>query len=213
MWIALVTSFLINAEENKQLRVAVIDGGFSETISSLVKLCEPVKVIKTETQSHFFIGHGTSVVGLIDYYKGNKTNVCYILIAHMGVIDNFSESINYANERNADVINISASGDGSDKQEYEALKNFLFKDKKRRVFVASGNKRKNLNQNCDVYPACYKLKRIQVISNNKDYANRLSKAILSDKDGSEFKVFGLFEIGGTSGSTAIETGRYLNGTN
>lgn len=212
MWITLLLSLLINAQENKQVRVAVIDAGFAQNISKLVNLCGPVKIIKTRSTSEF-ISHGTSVVGLIDYYKGNKTKVCYILVAHMGNVESFAESINYANQQNADVINISASGYSRDEKEYIALKDFLFKDKKRLVFISAGNSKNNLNKKCDVFPACYKLQRIKVVSNKEYYSNRLNKSIVSDKDGSEFKIFGEYTISGTSGSTAVETGRYLNDAN
>jgi hypothetical protein len=211
MWITLLLSLLINAQENKQVRVAVIDGGFASNIGSLVKLCGPVKVIKTKDRKDF-IEHGTTVVGLIDYYKGNKVNVCYILIAHMGT-QSFTDSINYANNQNADIINISAMGLYPINSEYEAIKNFLFKDKKRLIFTAAGNTRYNLNKDCISFPSCYRLLRIKSVTNNKEYSNTLDKSIISDKDGREFKVFGTYEIGGTSGSTAIETGKYLNETN
>lgn len=211
MWIALLLSLFINAQENKQVRVAVIDGGFTQNISKLVNLCGPVKIIQTE-DSRDFIDHGTGVVGLIDYYKGNKVNVCYILIAHMGT-KSFADSINYANKQNADIINISAMGFYPVNAEYDAIKNFLFKDKKRLIFVAAGNTRYDLNKKCDSFPSCYRLLRIKSVSNNKSYSNILNKSIVSDKDGSEFKVFGTYLMGGTSGSTAIETGRYLSETN
>jgi hypothetical protein len=205
MWLLIFLSFFVKAE-NKQLRVAVIDGGYINGIEKQLKMCEDTpQVINISTNnSLFFKRHGTNIAGLIQRYAGN-TNYCFILIGGIEDSGLITDSINLAIKNKADIINLSADGENFSLTEYNAIKKFISLGGV--FFTAAGNKFKDLNKNCNTYPACYKL-NIKVISNKDPYANKHDKFIISDKNGEGEIVFDI-ELMGTSQSTAIETGRYI----
>lgn len=200
----LMTIFVSSA---KEIRVAVIDGGFDPFISSKVKTCEKSepKVFGT-TDDPLYVKHGTNVAGLIQKYAGVKKEYCFILV--VGLITKYSliDSLQYAIDQKADIINISGGGYGWDRREFMNIMYAL--EKGITIFASVGNEGKNLNARCSYYPICYD-PRIKAVGNKEEYANKLDRAIISDKDGAGEKVLGV-ELHGTSQSTAIETGRYIS---
>lgn len=198
----LVTIFVSNAKET---RVAVIDGGFDPFITSKLNVCdkEMPKIFGKITEHG--IQHGTNVAGLIQKYAGKKHKYCFILITGLTSQRSLNQALQYALDKKADIINISGGGYKPNKKENKLVLKLL--DNKVIIFAATGNNSIDLNKDCYFYPACYD-KRIKAVTNSEHYANKLNRAIISNKDGSGDTVFNI-ELYGTSQSTAIETGRFL----
>lgn len=192
-----------------ELRIAVIDGGFNQTVIDSVRHCDDRKEVRyiAKSKNKMYIQHGSNVVGLIEKYAGDKSNYCFILISGIEGATSSIKSIAWAIYRKADVINYSASGKENSKLEYELIKRFL-KKSENKYFCSTGNGGTNLNKNCTEYPSCYTNVNISRVTHLLGKGNQHKEAIISDKDGSGESVYGI-EMRGTSQSTAIETGRYI----
>lgn len=204
--ILFLLSLMIQAKE--PIRVAVIDSGFNPYVVNKLNLCDnlPVKTFGNPI-SYRQVEHGTNVVGLIEKYAKNKSKFCFILIRGLYTTKSTVDSIYYAIKVKAHVINYSGTGSYESEDEYNAIYAFLKTGGK--FFASAGNDSKDLDKKCDAFPACYRTLNIKVVTNKETYSNKYSKAIVSDKDGTNDNVYDT-ELNGTSQSTAIETGKYIS---
>lgn len=116
-------------------------------------------------------GHGTHVAGLIkrEFLENRGDSFSHLELLPLRYTrgdgknskDSFLKALFYAIEQNVQVINISASGRGFSKAEFDLLK----KAEERRILVvvATGNKRPG-SANYRSYPASYHLKNITAVS-------------------------------------------------
>lgn len=150
----LLTTFLYASDP---IKVGVIDSGL-DIKNTKVKLCNYGH--KNFTNEKWTSGdeHGLNVSGIIDDNAKN-TDYCQVIIKFYGK-DNldsgerFIKALEYANNINLDIINISVTGKTFIKEEKDAIENLL--NKGVIVVVAAGNDASSLTKSkCDFYPACY----------------------------------------------------------
>jgi hypothetical protein len=202
---------MLFVQAKEPMRVAVIDSGFNPYVVEKLHRCDNLQVKSFGNPTTYKqIEHGTNVAGLIEKYAKNKSKFCFILIRGLYTTKSTIESIRYAILMKANIINYSGTGKYESKEEHQAILDFLNTGGK--FFTATGNDSKNLDKECSAFPACYSSLKINVITNRESYSNKYSKAFISDKDGKNENVYDT-EMTGTSQSTAIETGRFINESN
>lgn len=192
--------------EAKTIKIAVIDTGLTPAIQTCPDgsydfiTDKPGVGIDT-------VGHGTAMAKIIKNFAGKKD---FCLISYK-VFDGMNgnsiyihRAIEMAIEDHVDIINMSLTGPEYDKGEYFALKKAVAAGIK--IFIASGNDKKNLNKVCDTYPACYKGINFVVVGTSDIGTKANYGTVISQKE-----YFCSEHLCGTSISTAIATGKYING--
>ncbi len=170
--IATAFSLGMSFAEAKVIRVAVIDTGFNmeNKYTWDIPLCKKHYDFREKKPqlAKDYIGHGTQMAAIIARRAGVEAKYCIISINYhtfpymnAGVV---AQAIEKAIKMKAHVINMSLEGHRHHQLEHNAL---LKAGKKGiRMFVAAGNARHsvytsggkgiNLNEKCNVYPACYR---------------------------------------------------------
>lgn len=191
------------------IKVAVIDTGLDITKAKNLKLCNEGHKDFTGQGIMDTHGHGTNVAGIIS--EGNQNiDYCMIIIKYYNPesgnnIDRFVASLLHVSKLDVDIVNISTSGTGKNNIERDIIRGLL--DNGTIVNAAAGNSNKNLNKDCDHFPACYD-KRIFVIGNKGNRSNYGSKVVDYVIDGNNKESLGK-TLSGTSQSTAIFTSRSI----
>ena len=207
---------------SKTITIAVVDTGIDAATNT--KLCKYghksfVDLYPLRDNG----GHGTHVAGLIKKYAG-KGNYCIVSVKwwapHLPpevASENMRRAIAYANNINADFINVSGGGNTPSSGERAVVEQAL--NRKATFVVAAGNEYSNLDNQCDYFPACYD-KRLVVVGNLHDsiqlnrepssnfgsYVNRweVGTNVVSDFPGKRKAV-----LTGTSQAAAIATGKLV----
>jgi subtilisin family serine protease len=191
-------------------RIAVIDTGISTKQLNSDYMCKDMPVFTVNNRTGLdYNGHGTNVVGLIAE-RIDKTKYC-ITSYSMTPGNSTSEYMYFLRkvlEHGAVGVNISLEGPFVIEGEAELLEKITEKAK---VFVAAGNAEVDLDEQCNAYPACYRLqnKKINVVGNRRffwKYSN-YGDIVNIWKDGVN-KGFPVFT--GSSQSTAIATGEFFS---
>lgn len=153
----------------KEIRIAVLDSGFTKGKYSDVKLCNEGHKDFTGTGLEDTVGHGSHIANVIaDRLK--DVDYCIIIIKFltkpqtlMGSIYRSTAAFHHAILVKADYINYSAGGTLEDPDERSMIAAAIYRNIK--VFVAAGNESANLDKNCEFYPACYKIPGLRVVGN------------------------------------------------
>ena len=195
--------------ESHTLRVAVIDTGYN--INGKAIICNSGNYdVMTDTPviAPDQWGHGTEMINIIsDYAKGDY---CIIVIRvfnnHSGETKTITKGIYKAIEAHADVISESiGSVIVKNRNEHEAL--IIAHKRGIKVFLSSGNEGVNLDNDCYLYPVCYKDTGVIVVGSDDDKrANKGKIVTIKEK-------FCIKETCGTSASTAIAVGKYIREKN
>lgn len=204
----------------KTIRIAVIDSGFNQEYKSETVLCKDGHydfVSETKTIGADELNHGTIIARLIAK-QITIDNYCIVIykVFHLtptgprvepGIL---GRALDLAAKSNIDIINFSISGRGFNQAEYEGL----LKLKGKRITVAAGNNGLNLDNRCDIYPACYKGIENKIVvgaldSNNERLTRSNYGSIVSSWELGEFVVDEQV-VKGTSFATAIETAKIAN---
>lgn len=214
-FVILIASILTYSSEakipiipKKFIKVAVIDTGINLNVK--VPLCETGhKSFVPNEGLEDNIGHGSNISGLIDE-NAHSDAYCQIIIKYYSSdgeenLNASAEAFQYALTLNVDIINYSSGGYGTSVLEHTSIQKALKKGIT--VVVAAGNDGKNLDKECDVYPACYPEKDIVVVGNVSKYSN-YGKIVDLYVNGNN-KHSGGYTMSGTSQSTAIVTGRII----
>lgn len=169
------------------------------------------------------VGHGTNVFGLISDTINPKTHcIASYKVTSAGhgeqsVIYNTVNAIYKAIRIGAVSINISMSGkDSQSESEYRAMSMAL--DNEIKIVVAAGNDSAELSKyNCNVYPACYKLRFLQ--EKHKKVKNYFVVGCSSIPFSNKGEVIDLFEnrcsrvgspsMSGTSQAAGVFTGKLI----
>lgn len=154
-------SLLIAIPVQAKLKVAIIDSGLDKDYTTNLRACDSGHFDFTRNEEKIGednIGHGTKIAYLIKEYSKNNNNYCILVykiftFRHLGSTPP-ADAINMAIKNDANILNISFDGLTFDANEYIALKKAS--DKGIIIFAAAGNKAKNLDENCNNYPTCYK---------------------------------------------------------
>lgn len=190
----------------KPIKVAVLDTGFDMSYRFFANLCPGEHKDFTGTGLNDTYDHGTNVTGVIVGHAGKSTEYCIVIIK---VYDNkseqkYTEGLRYAYTIGADIINI--SGGGPDQIIFEKLIINKILDKGITVIAAAGNERKDLDQSCNYYPACYD-HRIIVVGADAYYSNK-GRIVDIIESGERMLGFGRL-MRGTSQATAVVTGKMI----
>jgi subtilisin family serine protease len=152
-----------------ELKVAIIDTGLDTNDSRfLFNLCGKGHKDFTRTGLRDTNGHGTHVAGLIQAHAGDSP-YCLLIIKYYddaaSVGENnraFTDSIKYAADQGADIVNISGGGLTPDYEERSVIESHP----EITYVVAAGNNDFNMdNPRTRSYPAGYGFRNIQVVGN------------------------------------------------
>lgn len=206
--ILILLTFLcsFNALAETLVKVAVIDTGLDMKYSKSVPLCRDGHKDFTGEGLNDNNGHGTNIVGLIvNSYK--PTGYCIVLIKAFSrdpQVQYVTQALEYAEQIQANIINLSGGGPNPIKREREVVMRLL--DKNIILSVAAGNDNVNLDEDCNYYPACYD-PRIYVVGNSNGRSN-YGKVVDIWYNGQNKTEFGVTRSG-TSQSTAQFTSQLL----
>ncbi len=190
------------------VRVAVIDTGINYTRAR--NLCPAGHKDFTGKGLYDANGHGTNVSGLIDKNVGSR-NYCQVIIKYFhdkgdeyNVVFTSNQAFSHAIDMGVDIINFSSVGFAPNKLERELVKKAL--DRGIIIITPSSNRNLNLDDFCNVFPACYD-ERIVVIGNSEGPTGkgRIVDAYVSGKNKYAWGV----TMSGASQATAITTGKYI----
>lgn len=215
------------SHNNQQVtRVALVDTGLDvDDIRFKNHICPEVGEDFTGEGLADIHGHGTHVAGLIEQYSGDK-NYCLIILKYYSERDpafinaqQFLRALESLQTYKPDVVNISVNGPvplSGEKAIFASLPNTKF-------FTSAGNDGKDLDVLCDTYPACYakELKNITVVGNKNGRFSNYGSVVGLWIDGNSVESTypysldptGKHQLTGTSMSTAIATGQYVNKLN
>jgi subtilisin len=219
----------------KQIKVAVIDTGISESMLKSPTLCE--------TGHKTFAGmsildnnnHGTHVSSLIDQNAKNffvgvdgsdeklqsiKIDYCQIIIkfydpkSTSNSLESTIQSFNYAIEQKVDIINYSAGGLKPSIREKKAVIKAL--DAGIIVVVAAGNEGSDLNEK-GYYPALYDSRLIVVgnlekpkqIAKSSNFGSKVTSWEIGTNVLGKLKDGSYGMLTGTSQAAAIKTGKLI----
>lgn len=212
----------LNSNVENRVKVAVIDTGLNLKDSRFKDvLCKDGHKDFTDTVIDDRHGHGTHVAGLIKM-NASSDKYCLLILKYWkddsNPFINTSRSITawkYAIDQGAKIINYSSGGDIFSKLEYtliESNPDVLF-------IVAAGNDNEMLNSFYKYYPASYNLPNIIVVGSVDDKGNKANfsnygKRVNFVDRGVDVKSYnigdGFIRMSGTSMSTAIVTGKFIN---
>jgi len=166
MWVTVLLFFMLAITAKAEVRIAVIDTGLNVAAVN-VKVCadSAKSFVSNEGPYSDLHGHGTEVTRIVSESIPKTIPFCIIPIK-VGNATGFilplhiAQGIDYAVEKKADVVNISISGSMYFEVEALAVRRAL--NKGVILVIAAGNNSKNLNTNCNAFPACYD-PRIEVV--------------------------------------------------
>lgn len=209
----------------KQLRVAVVDTGMDLKDPRFKGvLCPSGHKNFTDEPWENSLPHGIHVAGLIKQHA-KKSNYCLIIIKVFSRVSTgrqdairTAQGLYYAGFLEVDAVNYSGGGSTFYEPEYTVIKEnpgVLF-------IVAAGNEGKDLDINGNnYYPASYSkyLNNVFVVGNleqdgKRHFTSNYGNVVKFWNVGTNLISFGpngtLLKMTGSSQSTAVQTGKYIN---
>jgi subtilisin family serine protease len=190
------------AAAKELIRVAVIDTGVA--LNRNLPFCKDGHLDFTgegDGDSHDLL-HGTNVAGLIS--KSYNGTFCIVILKAFGSNDKgYIKALKEAYQKNYDIVNLSLSGYSYLKEEDVLIRAML--NQGQIIVAAAGNKAKNLDLGCVVFPACLD-KRILVVSGKNKLRFNYGKIVDIYAPAENQEAEGII-LSGTSQATAIVTGK------
>lgn len=162
MFIGILFAGLVCAKEHKDTRihVAVIDTGVNVKLAHLY-MCKDGHKDLTGKGLNDVHGHGTNVAGVLAKTMNTNTH-CLQIIKWYHDSSKMSEpyqklmedALDTAHRYNAKYINMSLSGAGPIASEFALMSVLLSEGTE--IYVSAGNNSRNLDVNCNAFPACYR---------------------------------------------------------
>lgn len=188
------------------IKVAILDSGVNAY--SGLKLCPTGHydfISNTPTVGADPIGHGTNEVTIISKYA-KDADFCFLIYKIFNKkqgnksIDLFALAIKAAIKNGANIISIAVDSNyESDDKELKAYE--LAREKGIEIIISAGNRSKDLDSNCNLYPICYPVSMTRV--GNKGLQSNRGKIVeVLEAECEE-------GFCGTSASVAIFTGKVL----
>lgn len=150
---------------SRTIRIGVIDSGLrADKLSREVRICSEGNrdILKQVDGLGYQEEHGSIVAQVLaEELKG--LDYCLVIITGFaqGNHPMIQEGVKYLRSIGIDVINLSIAGYEFSYDEYDEMKNFT--EGAGVAFVAAGNRKQNLGEFCNTFPACYRLKGIWVV--------------------------------------------------
>jgi subtilisin family serine protease len=198
--------------------VAVLDSGLNlqdERFKSL--LCKSGHRDFSGYGISDYNGHGTHVTGLIKRYAGER-GYCLVIVKYYqneNEKDSYEKAFKYSIALNADIVNMSLSGEDYIKAEYNGIKNHP----KTKFIVAAGNDGVNID-GLKRYPASYNLPNMFVVGNllingypndHSNYGNTVKYWEEGTDVWSDSIDGNIIKKSGSSMATAVKTGKVVKG--
>jgi major intracellular serine protease len=207
----------------KTIHIAVIDTGIDAAVPKLCKVGHKsfVKSLPDPLQDEH--GHGTHIAGIISSIAGDGDYYCLISIKYYdgsgreSNLTNLIKSIQYAVSLRVDFINISGGGEDPSDEERKTIEKAL--DNGINVVVAAGNDGKDLDKDCNYFPACYDT-RIIMVGNllntspptpapSSNHGSRVTRWEVGTHIKSTLPGGHVGTMSGTSQATAVATGKMV----
>jgi len=156
----LIVLLLINIGWSEdRIKIGIIDSGISIVQAENPILCRNgLKSFVPDSSGYDSHGHGTNIFGLVSSGLDSK-KYCIVSYKVWNYDITARQSLQYtikalkqANIDGLSYLNISMSGGGYEHKEFLELEKITHKTM---VIVASGNENRDLDNICDIYPACY----------------------------------------------------------
>lgn len=146
--------------------------------------------------------HGSLIADLLMKNLDKNTHCLVSIKVYDGIrktvpMENFINSLKFMEKNQIPYINVSMSSDSYYDKEEEVLRKVT---ENSLVYVASGNERKNLSENCTSFPACNNVKKNFIVVGSNTYPNgNFGGPVTVYEDG--YVVFNNKTYSGTSFST------------
>lgn len=215
--ISLILLFISSTLYAKTIRIAILDTGYYTEDTKSFKSCDNFKYDKnfTSDKNMFdFSGHGQNILHLVTKDL-NDVDYCIIIVKTLTTqptpLTGYIGAWIYAKTLNVDIINASFAGEGKNETETKIVKQILNSGTK--IVVAAGNRKRDLDLQCNTYPVCADNRIISVGNLNSDGKTKNK----STNYGSYVKVWevgtnveaGGLTLSGTSQATAITTNKLI----
>lgn len=196
----------------KQIHIVVLDTGYNENVDKDLKICQGGVLDFTGKGMEDKLRHGMNILGILSS-RLKQIDYCVYIFKVYDTDDNnkFIDYL-YALTRiyflpSIDIINYSSNGPFPDKSTLEKVLIEGLIDKNIKFITAAGNYSRNLDINCESYPACYS--RVISVGNGEsvekhDKSSNYGKVITQWRNGHHVCANGEC-FTGTSQSTAIYT--------
>ncbi len=187
------------------LKVAIIDTGIN-----LQKfrgpLCQGLSRDFTGTGLQDDNGHGTMMAQIVADEAG-PASYCLIIVKYYGGSNmvNYIKALQYVASLDVDFVNLSLAGTTPSTQETALLRNML--NRGVQIVTVAGNEGRNLDTECNVYPACSDFRLTVVGSHNSGSSNT---GHIVDLNGPGVWLTEKGEERGTSIAAAYTTGRLVH---
>lgn len=197
---------------DQPLRVVVLDTGLNVDDEKYTEmLCKDYQAIDFTTEGVNDInGHGTQIVETIKDYAKNSpyclTILKYYTENNSGPenLKNVVKALTWISWIKPTFVNISGGGSDWSDDEFTLIR----KASTTKFIVAVGNDEINLDEECNYYPACYRLKNIYRVGALNNSGNKAKYSNF----GSIVDFWQIGEHGnmsGTSIATAVQTGKLI----
>lgn len=208
--------FLVNIAYSKEnrIKIAIIDSGIDVETSKQPYICEDGNVVFSQESPELYnTDHGSNIASAIGE-NIDSTEFCIVSYQVFGgggdTYTTFLERLTKAREdlikRNVKFVNMSIQGEGDSYLEYKNIKEII--QSGAIVSVSAGNHKKNLDDKCDEFPACYKKK---IESRNMHIVGSYDKTYSNYGAIVQFKESGVWKgKRGTSQACAQHTARIVN---
>jgi len=193
--------------KSRPLVVAIIDTGISSDANPV--LCKFGHKDFTGTGIYDTNGHGTNISGIIDNLS-EGSYYCQVILKYYNPKDPVGnarrtiQAFRHAIALGVDMINYSSYGEGFNIAEKKVVTEAL--NKGIVIMVPSGNKLRDLDVDCKVYPSCYDSRMVVVGNSTNRLGCGFGSVVDIWEDGTGVTGFGI-TLSGTSQSTAIATGK------
>lgn len=206
--------FSLSAFAESRQRIALIDSGLQYQQKYQKYLCKDghKSFVPGEEWHDDAVGHGTNIVSLVskdlDYSKYCITILKFYRENLPGLteLEYEIEALKYALTLKVSYVNLSVSGPETNVTEQILFNVLTFQGTK--IFVAAGNKNKNLDTH-PFYPAAYDIRQNWfVVGNSNAESSNYGRKVNLWEDGNGV---GEPRLSGTSQATAIALNKYIRG--
>ncbi len=160
------------ADQEPRYKIAVIDTGYDPARAHVpAKLCKigHYDSLTKTANINYYHPHGTQVVDLIAE-KLKDVDYCIVIFQTMttgnskkpeATPEDIAKALNDSIGLGITAVNLSLSSETPAAAEEDGIKNVA--TARIPMFIAAGNKHRNLDYGCVAYPACYRYKNIVIV--------------------------------------------------